>query len=113
MIRQFAEKLIRKRVSDGLFDVSLHAIQRMSERQIEIEKVLESIIYGKSIDFQRDKSTDNIKVLFQDSTDGVPEIYTVVAALDRPVIVTVCRTRDEVWECIENVLKRRERYLNE
>lgn len=36
---------------------------------------------------------------------GLREISKV---RDIPVIVTVCRTKDEVWECIGNVLKRRE-----
>jgi hypothetical protein len=110
MIEQLAEKLIRKRVSEDCFDVSGHAHKRMAERQIEIEKVLECILKGQTIEFQKDKVTDDIKVLFQEATDKAPEIYVAVAALDTPLIITVCRTKDEVWECIDNVLMRRGRY---
>lgn len=30
--------------------------------------------------------------------------------LDTPLIVTVCRTKDEAWECVDSVLRRRRRY---
>lgn len=111
MIEQLAEKLIRKRVSEDRFDVSAHAHQRMAERQIDIEKVLKCILEGQTVEFQRDKITDDIKVLFQEATDKTPEIYVIVAALDTPLIITVCRTRDEVWKCVGDVLKRRGMYL--
>lgn len=110
MIEKLAEKLIRKRVSEDCFDVSAHALQRMAERQLDIEKVLECILRGQTIEFQKDKATDDIKVLFQEATDKTPEIYVVVAALDTPLIITVCRTKDEVWECVDSVLKRRGRF---
>ena len=111
MIEQLAEKLIRKRISEDRFYVSTHAHQRMAERQIDIEKVLECILQGQTIEFQRDKETDDIKVLFQEAIDKTPAIYVVVAALDTPLIVTACRTKDEAWECVDSVLRRRERYL--
>jgi len=110
MLEQLAEKLIRKRISEGRYDVSAHAHQRMAERQIDIEKVLECILYGQTIEFQRDRITDDIKVLFQEATDKTPEIYVVVVALDTPLIITACRTKDEAWECVDSVLKRRGRY---
>jgi hypothetical protein len=110
MIEQLAEKLIRARVNEGYFDVSPHALQRMAEREIDIEKVLECILQGQTIEFQRDRATDDIKVLFQEATEKTPEIYVVVVALDTPLVITVCRTKDEVWECVANVLKRRGRY---
>lgn len=110
MLEQLAEKMIRKRVSEGDFDVTDHAIERMSEREIDIDKVLECIIKGKTIEFQTDKRTNDIKVLFQEATDKSPEVYTVVAALETPLIITVCRTKEEVWKSINNVLRRRERY---
>ena len=110
MIEQLAEKLIRKKVSEDCFDVSAHAHQRMAERQIDIEKVLECILEGKTIEVQKDRVTDDIKVLFQEATEKTPEIYVVVAALDTPLIITACRTKDEAWECVDSVLKRRGRY---
>ncbi len=110
MIEQLVEKLIRKKVSEDCFYVSAHAHQRMAERQIDIEKVLECILKGKTIEFQKDRATDDIKVLFQEATDKMPEIYVVVAALDTPLIITACRTRDEAWESIDSVLRRRGRF---
>lgn len=110
MIEQLAEKLIRKRISEDRFDVSAHAHQRMAERQIDIEKVLECILKGQTIEFQKDRATDDIKVLFQEATDKTPGIYVVVAALDTPLIITACRAKDEAWECVDSVLRRRGRY---
>ena len=110
MLEQLAEKLIRKRIGEDRFDVSAHAHQRMAERQIDIEKVLDCVLYGKTIEFQRGRVTDDIKVLFQEATDRTPEIYVVVAALDTPLIITACRTKDEAWECVDSVLNRRGRY---
>lgn len=108
MIEQLAEKIIRKKVSQGNFDFSRHALERMAEREIEYDKVIDCIIDGKAIDFQNNKGAGDIKVLFQEATDKEPEIYTVVAASETPVIITVCRTDKEVWKCIDNVLMRRE-----
>lgn len=110
MLEQLAEKMIRKKVSEGDFDVTDHAFERMSEREIDIDKVLDCIIRGKTIEFQTDRRTKDIKVLFQEATVNNPEVYTVVAALETPLIITVCRTKEEVWKSINNVLRRRERY---
>ncbi|MDS0526071.1 DUF4258 domain-containing protein [Clostridium sp. SHJSY1] len=110
MIEQLAEKMIRKKVREGQFDFTDHAIERMSEREIDIDKVLECVIKGKTIEFQTDRRTNDIKVLFQEATGKKTEVYTVVAALDTPLIITVCKTKEEVWECVNDVLRRRERY---
>ncbi|KRQ86294.1 hypothetical protein ABG79_01917 [Caloramator mitchellensis] len=110
MIEQLAEKMIRKKVIEGNFDVTEHAVKRMAEREIDMDQVLDCIIRGKTIEFQTDRRTNDIKVLFQEATASKPEVYTVVAALDTPLIITVCRTKEEVWECINNVLRRREIY---
>ena len=72
MIEQLAEKIIRKRISDGEFDITNHASERMAEREIDIEKVLECILQGKTIEIQEDKRTNDIKVLFQEATDKAP-----------------------------------------
>lgn len=109
MIEQLADKYIRKKVSEGEYDFTKHAMDRMSERKIDIEKVLDCILRGKTIEVQSDKKTNDIKVLFQEATDGRPEVYVVVASIETPLIITVCRTKKEVWECVDNVLQRRER----
>ena len=96
MLEQLAEKWIRKRVSENCYDVSKHAQKRrMAERQIDIEEVIECILQGQTIEFQLDKETNDIKVIFQEATSENPEIYVIVVALDTPLIVTACRTIDE------------------
>lgn len=105
---EMAEKNIRQKVSDGFYLVSSHALDRMAERKISEEKVIECITDGKNIEVQIGKEANDLKVLFQEENKEKPEIYTVVADRNKPVIVTVCRTKDEVWECVDNILKRRE-----
>lgn len=107
---KMAEDNIRKKVNDGIYVVSYHAQQRMAEREVEIEKVIECILEGKRIEDQIGSELNDFKVLFQEGNSNKPEIYTVVADKDKPVIVTVCRTKDEVWECVGNLLKRREKH---
>jgi hypothetical protein len=80
----------------------------MGERKISLENVISCITEGENIEVQIGNEIDDFKVLFQEGNIEKPEVYTVVADRDIPVIVTVYRTKDEVWECIGNVLKRRE-----
>ncbi len=80
----------------------------MAERKVPLEKVISCITEGENIEVQIGNEIDDLKVLFQEGNKEKPEVYTVVVDRDIPVIVTVCRTKDEVWECIRNVLKRRE-----
>ena len=103
-----AENNIRQKVKDGYYAVSMHAINRMAERKISIEKVIECIKKGENIEVQIGKDSNDLKVLFQEASEDKPDVYTVVADREKPVIVTVCRTKDEVWEQVDNVLKRRE-----
>lgn len=105
---KMAENNIRKKVTDGYYVVSKHAHDRMAERRVTLEKVINCITEGENIEVQIGNEIDDLKVLFQEGNKDKPEVYTVVADRDVPVIVTVCRTKDEVWECIGNVLKRRE-----
>jgi hypothetical protein len=116
MIVQFAEilvKMVRQKVQEGDYYISAHAHQRMSEREIEQEKVVECIIRGEILEFQDGKNADNIRVLFQEATGKTPEIYVVVALSDQPIVVTVCRTKEEVWENVDNVLRRRRCFKDE
>ncbi|MNP13105.1 hypothetical protein D3C76_1053730 [compost metagenome] len=105
---EMAENNIRKKVADGHYVVSKHAHDRMAERKVPLEKVISCITEGENIEVQIGNEIDDLKVLFQEGNKDRPEVYTVVADRDIPVIVTVCRTKDEVWERIGNVLKRRE-----
>lgn len=110
IIEILTEKMMRKKVREGHFDFTGHAMERMAEREIEIGRVLECILSGKVIEFQQDKKTHDLKVLFQENSKHKAEIYVVVAAQKTPLIITVCRTKDEVWDWIDNVLRRREVY---
>lgn len=107
-MNSISEKWIRTCVREGLVDYSGHAKCRMLQRQIDDEKILNCILYGKVIEIQ--KQFEDIHVLFQEATNECPEIYVVVAAsYPYPVIVTVCRTMDEVWEFCNGILKRRKK----
>jgi len=111
MIKQLVEKMVRKRAHERNIEFSEHAFIRMAEREIDIERIYKSIEFGQIIEFQKDKITEDIKVLFQEAIDGTPEIYVVVVARDTPLVITVCKTEKEVWDNIDNVLKRRRDYL--
>lgn len=105
-MNDMAEQWIRKLTKMGHLRYSIHAKDRMIERQIEDNKIVECIINGKIIEIQA--QFDDIHVLFQEATDKEPEIYVVVAAAyPYPLVVTVCRTMDEVWEAYNGILKRR------
>lgn len=102
------EQWIRGCVQKGLLDYSKHAKDRMEERKIEDEKVVECILYGKIIELQ--PQFKDVHVLFQEATENKPEIYVVVAAAyPYPLVITVCRTIDEVWDYYNGYLKRRKR----
>lgn len=105
---EMAENNIRQKVTDGHYVVSKHAQDRMAERKISLDKVIHCITEGENIEVQIGNELNDLKVLFQEGIKDKPEVYAVVADRDIPVIVTVCRTKDEVWECIGNALKRRE-----
>lgn len=99
-------KTIRECVEKGQICYTAHSIARMAERCIDREKVKACILTGKLIELQ-DHGRD-IKVVIQESTSETPEFYVVVAACyPKPHVITVCRTMEEVWECIGGVLKRR------
>ncbi|CEI72515.1 DUF4258 domain-containing protein [Romboutsia hominis] len=111
MIESLAEKIIRKNFEEGNYEITTHAFERMNERMIDIDDVERCVVQGETIEFQKDIDTKDIKVLFQEDTEDIPEFYVVVkASYDMPSIVTVCRTDSEVWECIDNVLRRKERF---
>lgn len=111
MIESLAEKIIRKNVEEGNYEITDHAFQRMNERKMDIEDVETCIVKGQTIEFQQDIGTQDIKVLFQEYTDDNPGFYAVVKySYDMPLIITVCRRDNEVWDCIDNILRRREKF---
>lgn len=104
----FPEQWIIGCVQKGWLDFSDHARQRMIERSIEKEQIVECILRGKVIELQT--QFKDVHVLFQEPTTGKPEIYVIVAAAyPFPLVVSVCRTEEEVWEYRDGYLKRRKR----
>lgn len=100
------QKWIRGCVQKGWLDYSHHAKCRMLERQIEDKKIIECILNGKEIELQQE--FEDVHVLFQEATEKTPEMYVIVAAAyPYPLVVTVCRTKEEVWEYCNGCLKRR------
>lgn len=103
---------IKACAKNNKINFSAHAIQRMGERKIRKNKVLHTIIYGEVIeqqDYTNLKNSD-IKVVFQEECEDVPEMYVVVAACAIPEVITVCKTNEEVWDYVKGRLKRRKKY---
>jgi hypothetical protein len=106
---EIAEKYIRSYAQKNKILFSKHALTRMMERKIEIQQVRRCIIEGKIIEVQ--DSGNDIKVLFQEASKGLPSFYTVVVAtLQEVIIVSVCLFKEEIWEYIEGFMKRRNHY---
>lgn len=102
---ELAIKYIREQTKRGQLMYSDHAQHRMREREIDYHKVEEAILNGKPIEHQ-DFGNDR-KVLFQEETDGIPQCYVIIAAAYPEVVVSVCRTWEEVWEIQNGFLKRK------
>ena len=92
---------IRQKAEKGEITVSLHAIENMGRRKIWLEEALEAIVHGEEVDIQTFEE-DNVRVTFQQSTEGVPRFAVVVAA-DYPevVIVTVYNFEEDKYEYTE------------
>lgn len=112
MQREFIEQWVRNQVRLGEYDISLHAIQRSSEREIDLESAIDCVLHGKIIEMGDYEDNDDICVLFQEPTDDVPEFYTVVAASYKPNIVSICKRKKEVWDFIDGLLVRRGKEKN-
>lgn len=106
-MKSIPEQWIRGCVQKKLFGYTEHAKQRMQEREIETDKVIECILNGKVIGIQA--KYEDIHVLFQEASKDRPEIYVVIAASSNPLVITVCRTQDEIWEYTDGLLTRRKK----
>ncbi|KXS40969.1 MAG: hypothetical protein AWU54_1790 [Candidatus Frackibacter sp. T328-2] len=101
-------KFIRKWLNKGNIVYTDHAQERMKERKIKSSKVVEAILNGKPIEKQ-DHDRD-MKIIFQEATNDIPECYVVVAAdtsTSHAVVVTVCKTKKEVWDFINGLMARK------
>ena len=105
-VSNIPEQWIKGCVQKGWLDYSNHAKCRMKERQIEDNKIIECILYGKVIELQL--QFEDVHVVFQEATESKPEIYVVIAAAyPFPLVVTVCRTIDEVWGIAMDIKRRK------
>jgi len=95
---------IRRQAANVGLDYSLHAVERMAERCITDKEVENCVMFGEVIDEQY--FGIDIKVLFQEAVSGKPNLYVVVADCNPPVVITVCRVKDEVWDYVNGKMKR-------
>lgn len=84
-------------VQNEKYRISNHAFDRINERRIDIEDIEISITNGKVVESQYDNTYKNYKFLFQEFK-SFPTFYSVVAASELPVIVTVCLINWDIWE---------------
>jgi hypothetical protein len=88
---------IRNCASSGLIRISNHCYQQISQRNIRLSDIYESIKNGVIIevqDYERD-----IKILFQDSVNNPPAFFVTVAV--KPTMglcVTAYLPDEDKWE---------------
>lgn len=100
------EKYIRQYAKRKQLDFSEHAIIRMGERCIDYNQVINCVENGKVIEHQ--SHGEDIKILFQEASILQPEFYTIVAASSPyPVVVSVCKFKEEAWEFVNGLMIRR------
>ena len=80
----------------------------MGERKISVDQVYEAVIHGQIVEKQHSPNYPDIHIIFQAITIPMPSYYIIVAVSQpNPIVVTVCNTKDESWEYINGLLKRR------
>jgi hypothetical protein len=86
--------------------ISRHAFDRMGERDISEDDVHRCSLTGQYIEFQGHGR--DLKILLQSECDDGSPFYMVIAlAFPRPVIVTVCRFADGIWDDLGAMKKRK------
>lgn len=95
---------IRKQASIVGLDYSSHAVERMSERCITDKEIENCVMLGEVIEEQC--FGIDVKVLFQEASNGKPNLYVVVADCYPPLVITVCRVKKEVWDYMDGKMKR-------
>lgn len=84
---------------------SKHAIERMCQRGIEVEDVESSAALGNPIEKQYHGK--DIKFLFQEPMSQNPQYYSVVALAVPPLVISVCHFKEDVWEMVDGIMKRK------
>ena len=99
-------ELLKKTGRTRSYIISNHAFIRMGERDISDDDVQRCPLEGQYIEHQ--EHGQDLKVLLRGECDDGSTFYMVVAlAFQRPVIVTVCRFKDEVWDDLGPMKKRK------
>ena len=97
---------IREMARVGRINFSNHAFDRIGERSIWIEDVYKAIYEGEEIEIQYIGSNYDIRVLFHQETNDIPEFYVIVATSYPAVeVISVCRFKDECWEWLGKIMK--------
>ncbi len=102
-------QLIRKLAAQGNLHITMHAYERMDERQILLDEVVDAICHGTEIEVQPPEAENpDIRVLFQE-VDG-HNFYVVTLCRNMKCwVLSVCITEDEAWDVVKGILRRRSR----
>lgn len=107
--RSIPGQLVRSYAMQGEIRFTQHALERMDERLVEADAVVDAIANGHEIEVQQATDVDpDIRVLFQEA--GGVSFYVVTICRNLTcLVVSVCRTEAESWEVVQGVLQRRSR----
>lgn len=108
---KFKELHIRKCATENRLDFSAHALERMGRRKIRRNQVYDSIANGKIVEEQYHGL--DFKYVFQEATDNKPNFYVVIADTPIPYVITVCNIKNEIWDYLDDRIKRKGKNKNE
>ena len=102
-------QLIRSFALQGNIRFTQHALERMDERQLLADEVLDAICAGNEIEVQQ-SSVDkpDIRVLFQEAS-GVSFYVVTICRGVVCWVLSFCLTKEEAWDVVQGVLRRRSR----
>ena len=102
-------QLVRSCALQGNVRFTVHALERMDERQVVADEVICAILNGHEIEIQLPAAdAQDIRVLFQEA--GGVSFYVVTVCRNLTcLVVSVCLTREESWDVVQGVLRRRSR----
>lgn len=99
-------ELLKKNGRTRNYIISKHAFLRMGERDISDDDLQRCSLEGQFLEHQG--HGQNVKVLLQgECNDGSTFFMVVALAYPRPVIVTVGRFSDGIWEDLGAMKKRK------
>ena len=107
--RSIPGQLVRSCALQGKIRFTHHALERMDERLVEADAVVDAIASGHEIEVQPATNVDpDIRVLFQEA--GGVSFYVVTICRNMTCwVLSVCLTEAESWEVVQGVLRRQNR----